>query len=413
MRTRSFTCNGPVTGTNSIRPLTAVRRLRKELNTRGLAQVDILHPVFREHYDQFEITRAEFEGLRVFRLSKDTTSGYDDSIRHPAVESLIDRFLGEHHYDAVHIHGLGQLSASPIDVAVRRGLPTVMTLHDYWLLCAFWHLMTPDQQLCSGPESTAKCATCYLTHGRASRENAPRTLDFMENRTTTFRQRFHQLTRAVAPSRHLANMFAKFGFGGITVSPYGMRPLVPQPKRPHPGLVIGFAGQIIARKGIDTLLTAFANLRRPDVSLEIWGTSNERKYLERVVARAAQIPNVRYKGGYTADQLPSIFAGIDIAAVPSLMDNFPLVVQEAFMTGTPVVASRTGGIPEAVVDGRNGLLFEPGQADDLLRALRQIVDRPELIADFARHIPAVRTMADDATFYAEMYESVRVAALSR
>ncbi|MBP6716764.1 MAG: glycosyltransferase, partial [Acidobacteria bacterium] len=387
--------------------------LAKEINRQGLADVHVLHPVFRERYDRFAITEAAFEGLTVFRLSKDKTVGYDSSIHHHAVETLVDAFLAEHHYDAVHVHGLGQLSTAPITVAKRHGIPTVMTLHDYWMLCEFWHLMTPDQQLCSGPDSAEKCAQCYLKFRKPSREQAGLTLDYMQKRVVAFGDAFRQLDAAIAPSRYLASTFERFGLPGVQVNPLGMPACVPQPKAEHRGLVLGFVGQIIARKGIEVLLRSFSQLGHPDVSLEIWGSSNEAAYLQRIVRQVGAIPNAHYKGPYTPTDLPSILAGLDAVVVPSFMENYPLVVQEAFMNRTPVVASRAGGIPEVVHHGRNGLLFATGDAVDLERQLRSLIDRPEQLAAFASNIPPTRTIADDAAYYLKMYETVSCLTPSR
>lgn len=119
-----------------------------------------------------------------------------------------------------------------------------------------------------------------------------------------------------------------------------------------------------------------------------------------------------YKGSYEPDQLPAILAGFDAAIVPSLMENYPLVVLEAFMSGTPVVASRAGGIPEVVTHERNGLLFDTGNADDLARQLQSIVANPALLGTLRSNILPTRTIADDAVFYAEMYQQLSGASTS-
>ncbi len=385
--------------------------LAKEINKTGLAKIDILHPVFREGYDRFEILEAEFEGLKIFRLSKDITVGFENSVRHPEVERLLDRFLSDHAYDCIHIHGLGQLSARPIEVAKRHGIPTIMTLHDYWLLCAFWHLTTPDQKLCSGPESPDKCSQCFLKYHQFNNppENLPVvTLDFMHERIKVFHDLFAKLDCTFAPSRYLAGIFAKFGFKGIQVNPLGMPAMLPETKVPHRGMVFGFVGQIITRKGIEVLLTAFSRIKSAEVSLEIWGRSDSQAYLDSVVECCEGLTNVSYKGSYTPEQLPGIFAGIDVAVVPSLMENYPLVVQEAFMNGTPVVASTAGGIPEVVLNNHNGLLFEVGNASDLEEKLCHLIANPTKIAEYKKNIANPKTIFDDANFYAGIYKQLTV-----
>jgi glycosyltransferase involved in cell wall biosynthesis len=81
------------------------------------------------------------------------------------------------------------------------------------------------------------------------------------------------------------------------------------------------------------------------------------------------------------------------------------VIQEAFLAGVPVVASRIGGIPEVVDDGRNGLLFEPGDTGDLFRILSRLVDEAELLATLRDGIPPVLTIEDDVGRARKLYEA--------
>src|SRR5206468_4043369 len=85
-------------------------------------------------------------------------------------------------------------------------------------------------------------------------------------------------------------------------------------------------------------------------------------------------------------------------------ENSPLVIQEAFLAGVPVVASRIGGIPEMVSDGRNGLLFQPGDAEDLARTLTRLLREPGRIETLRRGIPAVRTIEDDVRQTRSLYQ---------
>ena len=91
--------------------------------------------------------------------------------------------------------------------------------------------------------------------------------------------------------------------------------------------------------------------------------------------------------------------------MPSLwFENYPLVIHEGFSAGRPVLASRLGAIPECVRDGVDGLLFAPGDADDLARVLRRCVDEPALLAALARGIRPVKDMDSEARALAGRYE---------
>ena len=72
------------------------------------------------------------------------------------------------------------------------------------------------------------------------------------------------------------------------------------------------------------------------------------------------------------------YRAADVVVYPSRADTSPLAILEAFATATPVVATRVGGIPELVVDGRNGLLVEYGDVPALGAAIRRLLEEPDL-----------------------------------
>src|SRR5947208_14968485 len=99
-------------------------------------------------------------------------------------------------------------------------------------------------------------------------------------------------------------------------------------------------------------------------------------------------------------------SSIDVLVVPSIWpENSPLVIQEAFLAGAPVVASRIGGIPDAVDEGRNGLLFRAGDSQDLARTLTRLLREPGLRDALRSGIPPVRTIEEDVGFTRSLYRA--------
>ena len=88
---------------------------------------------------------------------------------------------------------------------------------------------------------------------------------------------------------------------------------------------------------------------------------------------------------------------------PVWPENSPLVIHEAFLAGVPVVASRIGGIPEVVSDQVNGLLFRPGDVEDLRGAVTRLVSEPGLLSSLRDGIPSVRTIEDDVDECRRLY----------
>src|SRR6185436_12399917 len=133
----------------------------------------------------------------------------------------------------------------------------------------------------------------------------------------------------------------------------------------------------------------------------------------RVLGPLLDGPGVRVCGGRPHRDIPAALASLDALVVPSIWEEVsPLVVWEAMLAGLPVIASRIGGIPEIVEHGRNGLLFEPGNVDDLHRTLRRVLDEPDLLTGLAAgaRATAVRSIDDDVRETRRLYERLATAA---
>jgi len=141
-------------------------------------------------------------------------------------------------------------------------------------------------------------------------------------------------------------------------------------------VVIAQVGLITQRKGQDRLLAVVPRLVAavPEATIlivgSVSGSEEDRKYEQSLPNR--DHPRVQFLGA--REDIPRIMHSIDLLVMPSRSEGLGLVLQEAMACGKPVVAARAGGIPEVVVDGRTGLLFEgddPGQlVDSLVRLCR-------------------------------------------
>jgi hypothetical protein len=130
------------------------------------------------------------------------------------------------------------------------------------------------------------------------------------------------------------------------------------------------------------------------------GDDSYRRRLEPLLDQ----PDVRMHGPIAHDAVALAFASIDVLVVPSIWpENSPLVIHEAFLAGVPVVASRIGGIPELVTDGRNGLLFDARDVTDLSRVLVRLLTEPRLLDTLRAGIPEVRSIQDDVRMARELY----------
>ena len=129
-------------------------------------------------------------------------------------------------------------------------------------------------------------------------------------------------------------------------------------------------GRISYEKGLDTLIGAFQKLN-PPIDLYIIGRSydGEEERLKRLIEPHAQ-GRIHFLGFQSGQALTQWIAEALFSVVPSRWyDNAPLSIYESFLNGTPVLASRIGGIPEQVEEGVTGELFEPDSCDDLAQKM--------------------------------------------
>lgn len=142
--------------------------------------------------------------------------------------------------------------------------------------------------------------------------------------------------------------------------------------------VIGCVTRFFPSKGIRYLLEAFARIhaRVPAAWLVLCGQGPEEESLRDLARRLGITDRVIFAGFQRRPQ--RYVAMFDIAAVPSVEEGFGLVALEAQALGKPVVASRVGGLPNIIADGRSGLLVEAGDVPGLTAALDRLLDDPAL-----------------------------------
>lgn len=144
--------------------------------------------------------------------------------------------------------------------------------------------------------------------------------------------------------------------------------------------VLCAVAMLIPEKGLQYLLQAVAilvhELGLNDVLLLIAGDGLYGVDLEAISVDLDISDNVRFLG--RRSDVHDIIAASDVVVVPSVWEEaFGLIIAEAMASGKPVIASRSGGIPELVEDGVTGHLVTPGNAREIAKALKQLIDQPE------------------------------------
>jgi len=165
----------------------------------------------------------------------------------------------------------------------------------------------------------------------------------------------------------------------VFVIPNGVPIRGPLADRPTPttAWTIGCVALFRPRKGIEVLLDALAELiaMGHDVRLRAVGTFETPAYGEEIMRRVDQLKlanHIEWRGFQT--DVDAEFRQMDLFVLPSLFgEGMPMVVLEAMANGVPVISTRVEGVPEAVRDGVDGLLADPGNAASLALAISQFI----------------------------------------
>jgi glycosyltransferase involved in cell wall biosynthesis len=285
----------------------------------------------------------------------------------------------------VHAHSISlRLSPAPLRAAVDAGVPVVMTVHDYGLVCPRRWMVDDHDRACERGFG----AGCLVRSCRSNREGRAwmpyhglRWLKTGLHRGMLLRW----VDLFVCPSAHLASwMIRSMDLEERrVVALANFAPLVaeaPAPLPPTPRVL--FSGRLSREKGADVLLRATPAVaaRHPDLEVIVAGEGPERKALEGLARGLDLLDRVRFTGRLDPEDLGRQYRRASLCVLPTLWtENCPVSVLEAFAHGRPVVATRIGGVPELVEEGRTGSLFHRGDAGQLAEVLQRLLGSPSLV----------------------------------
>lgn len=391
------------------------------------------------------VTEDVYNGVPIYRLHLNWMKAdnpnrilYDSQ----PVEEWLDRFLVEHQVDLVHVTSTITLGVGIFRSVKRAGIPLVLTLMDFWFLCPSIQLLRSDMNLCDGQTTAWECQSCLLansnlylrlskalpnrsihsqiwgTLAKLSPVNKQRSLRGMLLDMTERKQLMSQALAlpdlVLTHSEFVKQVLTQHTPVHIEVLRNGHDFSWQHHyhgKTKSDQFRFGYIGQIHPIKGLHVLIAAFQKTQFGEQArLEIWGDiSHNEQYVQRLQEITDDNPSIVLHGRFDHDHLATVLAGIDVLVVPSLWyENAPLVIQEAFAAKTPVITTNLGGMAEAVTHEVNGLLFERGDAADLAKQLRRLVEEPGLLEQLQAGIPAVKTASQEVLELEAIYQQLLV-----
>lgn len=296
--------------------------------------------------------------------------------------------------DVVHAHNIyHQLTPSILDAARGRGIPVVMTVHDYKLVCPRYDMLRHgrpcDACIEAGP-------TACLRYRCVRGAWGPSLLLAAESALHRARGSYEAVHRWIAPSRFLHAVLLRAGFDPdrVRTLPNFAPPAVAGPDARRADRFV-FAGRLAPEKGIETVVRAASALGSGQ--LVVCGDGPLRSHIEALAARAPA-DRVVLRGHVGSEELARTLRSAAFTVAPSeWFENAPFAVLESMAQARAVLASRIGGLPELVVPGETGSLVAPGDVvawTDALAAAIAAADRTRLWGENAARLVATRYTLD-------------------
>lgn len=288
-----------------------------------------------------------------------------------AAERRVRAAVAAHRPQVMHVHNtFAAASPSVYAAASAHGVPVVQTLHNYRLVCPAATAFRDGHACrdCVGRSLPWPAVAHACVRGSRTQSAVASATIAVHRALGTFGRRISAYVALTSFQRQL------MVDGGL---PAERIRVIPNFLEPDPGAGSGpragvlYVGRLAEEKGVAALLHAAA--LEPGI-VRIAGGGP----LAPMVERATAGGHIEYLGPLDASSVFDQMGRAAALVVPSIwFEGFPVVVVEAYATGTPVIASRIGSLAEIVEDGVTGLLVEPGDGTGLANRVRWAVDHPE------------------------------------
>ena len=300
----------------------------------------------------------------------------------PFTVAGLRKLLEREQPDIMHVHNTFPLH-SPAVFHAARELPVAaaLTLHNYRTFCAAG---IPER-------NGVPCTDCL---DRGSVLPALRHGCYRGSRLATLPMAaMIALHRRLGTWRHVDAFIALTDFQRERLAAAGLPPdrmhvkphfyadppsPLPWPERREKAVYVGRLGDY---KGVHVLIEAWRKWGKNAPALEIIGDGPEMERLAKMAAGGWPDERIIFAGQLPFAEAQARLARARLLVLPSLcFEGFPMAIREAFALGVPVAGSLLGSIPRIVEDGKTGVLFRPGDADDLLARVKALWDRADSMA---------------------------------
>lgn len=337
--------------------------------------------------------------------------GVRNFIYNRQVARQLDSYLQEFHPDVAHLHIFyGSLSNAIVDVLRKHHIPMIQSVHEFRLLCPAYTCLDPHLEICEKCAKETLKFSCVLK--RCIKNSLP--MSIIAAMECFVRDVFYSYQKNISAfimvSRFIENKHIDYFpqiaskchqiYNSIDVDYYG-KFVTPVCCKERCYL---YLGRLSYEKGIKTLINVFKT--KPHLHLKIVGTGIAEDELKEYV-RKLGLSNIEFLGFVSGEKLLNIVSAARFTMVPSeWYENNPLSIIESLALGTPVIGSDIGGIPELIVEGKNGFLHNPKDEQSVSEALKRAEDlNAEEYESFCKFsIKMARERFDNKVYYQKLME---------
>jgi glycosyltransferase involved in cell wall biosynthesis len=363
--------------------------------------------------------------------------------RLPEGIAAFTQYLFEQKPDIVHFHeiaGSNGISVSHFELAKASGAKVIFTMHLASNSCRTGTLMYEGKTICNGKIDVERCGYCALVHQTGSPKKskylimASMPLYHLGINTLKLQNRIGTALSFPLQVENLKNNLDKIANVCDKIIPITnwyekllLQHGVPQKKMKvilqaipnsfsvENGAAVEnslpikfiFIGRIDELKGISLLLDVIKSFKKEDVWLDLYGNAPDPLFLERCKEKTKSYNNIRWLGSLPQNNVVSTISYYHALVLPSMFSEMsPLVIQEAFAAGRPVIGSNVYGIAEQIKDGVNGLLFDFGSKASLKSIIERFIADSSLREKLSANKTIPRSFAGVGLETYEVYKSV-------
>ena len=414
-------------------------RLAQSLKQEG-CEVLVLIP----HFDRLKDIEYEYEGIRVIgysEISKNNREMISGNYKPLGLERF-KQLLQIEKPNIVHFHELSAgrgINIFHVEVAHNLKISILLTCHLPTYTCFTGSLVYKDLQKCEGILNLKKCTECIYDSknitGAKSKilvrsalllydmninctklNNSVGTalsFPYIINKKIDDLLKLGKLTsKIIVLTEWYKNILIKNGIGSDKIV-YIKQGITNEtnsclPKNPISlPLKIVFLGRISKLKGLDLIIDAVCKLPIEKITLHIYGQETVNEYATLCKQKSEFNKNIHWMGLLPSIDVVKTLSNYDMLCLPSIFSEMsPLVIQEAFAAGIPVLASDVYGNAEQITDGVNGWLFRFKDTIHLVEKLESLINDLTLVDKAKQKLPKSDSFKDIARKHIELYDKI-------